>query len=125
MDREKIFSKLTSIKQDTLKKMSTDTGGYETRILVHMGTCGIASGAKEVLNALTDELKLFGGSNIKIVITGCAGMCSTEPNVTIYKKGLPAVIYKYVDAAKMRQIFRRHVLAGEIQRDFVLAKIIG
>ncbi len=125
MDKEKALNKLKVIKEETLKKMHPETGGYDTRILVHMGTCGIASGAKEVMNALTKEIELFGANGIKVVITGCAGMCSTEPNVTVYKKGLPTVIYKYVDAAKMRQIFRRHILAGEIQTDFVLAKIIG
>jgi NADP-reducing hydrogenase subunit HndB len=55
--------------------------------------------------------------------SGCMGMCSSEPNVTVEMKDKDPVIYQHMDAHKMRQVFRRHVLLGETQTDFALARM--
>ena len=85
--------------------------------------CGLAAGAKEVMEALTEELAASGRKDIRVVGSGCMGMCSSEPNVTVEMLGNEGVLYKHMDKNKMRQVFKRHVLLGEVQTDFALARI--
>ena len=55
--------------------------------------------------------------------SGCMGMCSSEPNVTVEMLGKEGVLYKHMDKNKMRQVFKRHILLGEVQTDFALARM--
>ena len=55
--------------------------------------------------------------------SGCQGMCSSEPNVTVEIRGAEPIVYQHMDANKMRQVFKRHVLQGEVQTDFALARM--
>ena len=87
-----------------------------------MGTCGIASGARLVMEALMDEVGLTERRDILVAASGCIGLCSHEPIVTVEVLGQEPIRYSFVDKNKMRQIFRRHVLEGDVQREFVLAK---
>jgi NADP-reducing hydrogenase subunit HndB len=74
---------LEGIKEKTLKEGTLRQGGTTVKITVHMGTCGIAAGAKEVMEALVEELAASGRKDIRVVGSGCMGMCSSEPNVTV------------------------------------------
>ena len=112
---------LKKIKEDTKKTTSLRGGGATVKITVHMGTCGIAAGAREVMEALLEELTKSDRQDIRVVNAGCMEMCSSEPNVTVEIEGEKAVIYQHMDQNKMRQIFKRHVLLGEVQTDFTLA----
>ena len=114
---------LKKIKEDTAKSTSIRDGDANIKITVHMGTCGIAAGAREVMNALMEEMAEADRQDIRIVTSGCMGMCSSEPNVTIESKEAEPIIYQKMDANRMRQVFRRHVMLGEIQSDFALAKM--
>jgi len=87
-----------------------------------MGTCGIASGAKEVMDTLLGEIDAAGVHDVIATTSGCMGLCSREPLVTIEVLNQEPIKYEYVNPNKMRQIFKKHVLAGEIQTPFVLAK---
>jgi len=93
------------------------------QVKVHLGTCGIAAGGNEVFKALQEEIERSGRKDIKVVVSGCAGLCSSEPNVTVGRMGEDAVIYCDMDAKKMRTIFQGHILGGEIQSDHALARI--
>ena len=114
---------LKRIREDTKKKTTLREGGATVKITVHMGTCGIAAGARDVMNVILEELSETDRQDIHVMNSGCMGMCSSEPNVTVEVKGHEPIIYQHVDRNKMRQIFKRHVLKGEIQTDFALAKI--
>ena len=114
---------LKKIKEDTAKSNSLREGAATVKITVHMGTCGIAAGARAVMNALMEELAEADRQDIRIVASGCMGMCSSEPNVTIESKEAEPIVYQKMDANRMRQVFKRHVLLGEIQSDFALAKM--
>lgn len=114
---------LKRIKETTLKATALRQGDARVKITVHMGTCGIAAGAKEVMEALTEELAASGRKDIRVVGSGCMGMCSSEPNVTVEMLGKEGVLYKHMDKNKMRQVFKRHVLSGEVQTDFALARM--
>jgi len=113
---------LKKIKAKTTRQTALREGQAGVKITVHMGTCGIAAGAREVMNALLEEMAASDRQDIRVVTGGCMGMCSSEPNVTVESSGSEPIVYQKMDAAKMRQVFKRHVLAGEVQTDFVLAK---
>ncbi len=114
---------LKKIKEKTIKDTSLRHGEASIKITVHMGTCGIAAGAREVMNALMEELAAADRQDIRVVASGCMGMCSSEPNVTVEAEGSEPIIYKDMDSNKMRQVFKRHVLLGEVQTDFALARM--
>ena len=114
---------LKRIKEETAKSTSVRDGEANIKITVHMGTCGIAAGAREVMNALMEEMAEADRQDIRVVTSGCMGMCSSEPNVTIESTEAEPIVYQKMDSNKMRQVFKRHVLLGEIQSDFALAKM--
>ena len=114
---------LKRIKEETAKSTSLRDGDATVKITVHMGTCGIAAGAREVMNALMEEMAAADRQDIRVVTSGCMGMCSSEPNITVNVMGQEPVIYQHMDANKTRQVFKRHVLKGEVQSDFALARV--
>lgn len=113
---------LKKIKEQTSEETSLRHGAANVKITVHMGTCGIAAGAREVMNALMEEMGQTERQDIRVMASACLGMCSSEPNVTVEIEGEEPIVYQHMDANKMRQVFRRHVLEGEVQTDFALAR---
>jgi len=114
---------LKKIKERVKKDTALREGGSTVKITVHMGTCGIAAGAREVMNALLEEMNETERRDIRVITSGCMGMCSSEPNVTVEMQDKDPVIYQHMDVNRMRQVFRRHVLLGEVQTDFALARM--
>jgi NADP-reducing hydrogenase subunit HndB len=114
---------LKKIKEKAYKETSLRHGAATVKITVHMGTCGIAAGARQVMNTLMEELAQVDRQDIRVVASGCMGMCSSEPNVTVEIEGEKPVVYQKMDVNRMRQVFKRHVLLGEVQTDFALARI--
>ncbi|MDY0222172.1 MAG: (2Fe-2S) ferredoxin domain-containing protein [Desulfobacterium sp.] len=113
---------LRQIKEKTSRNSSLRGGTTTVKITVHMGTCGIAAGARSVMDTLLEEKAESGKTDIRIVAAGCLGMCSSEPNITVEILGQEPIVYKNMDSNKTRQVFRRHILKGEVQTDFALAK---
>ena len=114
---------LKKIKKQTKKDTALREGGATVKITVHLGTCGIAAGGREVMDALLQEMAETDRQDIRVITSGCMGMCSSEPNVTVELQGKEPVVYQLMDAKKMRQVFKRHVLLGEVQTDFALARM--
>lgn len=114
---------LKKIRERVKKDTALREGGATVKITVHMGTCGIAAGARVVMDALLQEMSETDREDIRVVTTGCMGMCSSEPNVTVEMKDREPVVYQHMDGKKMRQVFKRHVLLGEVQTDFALARM--
>jgi NADP-reducing hydrogenase subunit HndB len=113
---------LKKIKERVQAENALREGDRRVKITVHMGTCGIAAGAREVMNTLMSEIEEAGVSDVIVTTSGCMGLCSREPEITVEILGEDPIIYEYMNANKMRQIFRRHVLENEVQTPFVLAK---
>jgi len=113
---------LKKIKEKTSQNAALRGGDTIAKITVHMGTCGIAAGARSVMNTLIEEKAESGRTDIKIVASGCLGMCSSEPNITVEIIGQEPIVYKNMDQNRTRQIFKRHILKGEVQTDFALGK---
>jgi NADP-reducing hydrogenase subunit HndB len=91
------------------------------QITVHLATCGIVAGARGVMSALMDEMARADRPYIRIKSGGCIGKCDTEPNVTVEIEGEDPVIYQKMNPDKIRKVFEKHILAGEVQTDYALA----
>ena len=90
------------------------------KITVHLATCGIIAGAREVMSALVEEMANCDRPEIEVKSGGCIGNCHTHPNVTVEIESEDPVVYQKMDADKMRQVFNQHILKGEIQADYAL-----
>ena len=112
---------LQRIKEGTLSDLSLQKGGYRAKINFHMGTCGIAAGAEKLLSLVLRKMGETGIQNIKLIHSGCSGLCSREPMITIESYGLPPVKYCDLDEEKTREIFDRHIVNGEIAAPYALA----
>jgi NADP-reducing hydrogenase subunit HndB len=107
--------------QDKVKQQKILREGVSNaRIVIHMGTCGIAAGARDVMKALLDEIEAKGIKDVIVTTSGCAGLCSKEPMATVEILGKPPVKYINLDGVKIRRVLDEHVLAGRILTDFAL-----
>ena len=113
---------LKRIKEEVQRTTSLREGGKRVKATVHMGTCGIASGARKVLTALVNAIEDEGVQDIMVTTSGCIGICSKEPLVTVEVRGEEPITYYSMDENKMRQVFKRHIIGGQAQREFALAK---
>ncbi|MCK5605829.1 (2Fe-2S) ferredoxin domain-containing protein [Candidatus Pacearchaeota archaeon] len=113
---------LKKIKEKVHSETSLREGGMRVKVTVHMGTCGIAAGAREVMNALIGEIDESGVTDVIVTTSGCMGLCAREPEITVEMLEKESIVYEYMNPNKMRQVFKRHILKGEIQTPFVLAK---
>ena len=112
---------LQEIKERVTFSLSLQKGGYQAKINFHAGTCGIAAGIRKLHALISKEIEERGIKNIKIIRSGCAGLCSREPMITIESIGLPPVKYCDLNEEKIREIFNRHILSGEIVDSYALA----
>ncbi len=99
-----------------------DSADKSVTILVGMGTCGIAAGARETLQAFVDGVEKMGLSNILIKPTGCMGSCSVEPTVEVVMAGMPDVLYGKVNAETARKILERHVVGKQLLNNLIFDK---
>ncbi|MBA7611213.1 Ferredoxin--NADP reductase [subsurface metagenome] len=113
---------LIKIKKHTLAKRELSKKGKRIRITVHMGTCGIASGAQKIMDALTKEIKKRKQKDIAIITSGCMGLCSREPLITVEIFGQEPIIYQYMDKEKMLEVFKKHILEGKVLAVYALAR---
>ncbi|MBN1764375.1 MAG: (2Fe-2S) ferredoxin domain-containing protein [Sedimentisphaerales bacterium] len=96
-------------------------GSGRSKVIVHMGTCGIAAGARPVMKALMDEMESRDVKDVLLTISSCAGLCSREPMVTVEMEGKPAVKYVDMTPEKAKEVFVKHVLGGEMIKEYALA----
>jgi NADP-reducing hydrogenase subunit HndB len=110
--------KLRDTKKTDLQRR--DAEGKEIQVIVGMGTCGIAAGAKRTLDAFLkslDENKLV--ETVLVRQTGCMGLCNVEPTVEVVVPGMPAVIYGPVDAVTADKIVQKHIIGRELVEDLI------
>ena len=116
--------KLRDTTKTDLKRREAE--GKEIQIIVGMGTCGIAAGAKVTLDAFLKELddnKLV--ESVMVRQTGCMGLCHSEPTVQVVVPGMPAVIYGSVDAEVAKKIVSVHVIGRQLLDNQILDKPAG
>lgn len=110
--------------RDAKKKEMTQRNdeGKTAQIIVGMGTCGIAAGAKEAFDAFLDELSSHEVKDTKITQTGCMGLCFSEPTVEVDVPGMPRVIYGNVDDKVARRIVKEHIVGKALVSDHIFDK---
>lgn len=94
-----------------------------TQVIVGMGTCGIAAGARVIMTAILEEISKRGLQNVSVMQTGCIGMCQREPLVDIVRPGEPRVTYGNVKPEDVPRIISDHLVNGRIVTDLVVAKM--
>ncbi|MBQ9882129.1 MAG: (2Fe-2S) ferredoxin domain-containing protein [Synergistes sp.] len=107
-------------------KQQTETRKLnEKQIIIGMGTCGIAAGARAVMTAVLDELAKRNINDVAILQTGCIGMCQKEPLLDVVLPGKDRVTYGNVQPSDVPRIIADHLINGVIVEDLVVAKIPG
>ena len=112
---------LKRIKEESKAATTLREGGQRAKITVHMGTCGIASGARAVMSAFMDEIAKRQVTDVIVTTSGCAGLCSREPMATVELLGEAPVKYVDLDDGKSREILVEHVIGGRIVEKHALA----
>ncbi|SMB98921.1 NAD(P)-dependent iron-only hydrogenase iron-sulfur protein [Thermanaeromonas toyohensis ToBE] len=118
----KSLEDLLKLKEEAQKAIALREEGAKVKVVVGMGTCGIAAGAREVMTAILDELSKRRLTDVVVTQTGCIGLCAQEPLVDVFVPGKPKVTYGKVDARKARQIVAQHIANGLIIGDWVINK---
>lgn len=115
------IEELAKIREKTKKLTTIREGGeFRAKINVHMGTCGIAAGARNIMNALIKEVEERGIHDVLLTNSGCAGLCSREPMATVEIAGQAPVKYVDLTEKKIKEIFEKHVLGGKIVQEYAL-----
>ncbi len=96
----------------------------QTRIVVGMATCGIASGARPVLNTLAELVQEKGlVGKVAVTQTGCIGLCQYEPIVEVMEPGKDKVTYVKMTADKAAEVVERHLIGGHIVENYTLNSV--
>jgi NADP-reducing hydrogenase subunit HndB len=111
---------LKKIRDKHKSEVTLRDGGYRAKVTVHMGTCGIAAGARDVMTALNEVVAASGVSDVIVSTSGCAGLCSKEPMATVEILDAPPVKYILLDAEKIKKVFEEHVQGGQVVEDYAL-----
>jgi NADP-reducing hydrogenase subunit HndB len=113
---------LKKIKERERGKMVLRDGHYRAKITVHMGTCGIAAGARDVMGVLRELISEKDIDDVILTNSGCAGLCAKEPMMTVELSDQAPVKYILVDKEKAARIFNEHVMGGKAIEDYALAR---
>lgn len=112
---------LEKITEDFKRKMTLRDGGGRVKITVHLGTCGIAAGARKIMNTFLEEIDKSKVSDVILTTSGCAGLCSREPMATIEVIGNAPIKYVDLTSEKVKVIFEKHVMKGEFVQEYALS----
>ena len=103
--------------QVSLRSESAD----QTRVVVGMATCGIASGARPVLTTLSDAVQSKGLTNISVIQTGCIGLCQYEPIVEVREPGKEKVTYVKMNPEKAMEVLEKHLIGGQVISNYTIS----
>ena len=117
----KSLAELAAIKEKMKQTAAVRDEGEDTvKIVVGMATCGIAAGARAVLNEITAELGKRSLNNVVVAQTGCIGMCKLEPIIDIFKEGEDKITYVLVTPEKVSKIISDHIVNGRPVLEYMI-----
>ena len=116
----KSLADLEAIRKKTLDQVTLRKDEDSTRIVVGMATCGIAAGARPVLNAFSQEVVKRGLKDVMVKQTGCIGLCQYEPIVEVYGKDGSHTTYVHVTPEKADKILAEHIGKGQIVDEYTV-----
>lgn len=118
MAKIKSFEELKKIKENVQSKVDLREKGENVDALIQvkvaMATCGIASGAREVMNFIIDECSNQGIDNVVVTQTGCMGYCYAEPTIEVTLPNAEPVVYGDVTLEKAKEVVDKHIKNGEL-----------
>jgi len=114
------LDELRKKREEAQKEIYLRQGQYKSKITVHMGTCGIAAGAREIVSAFLGEIEILTDKDVMLTTSGCAGLCSMEPMATVERLNSPPVKYVKLTTNKVKRIFKEHILGGNIVTDYAI-----
>ncbi len=120
MSAVKSLDDLKRLREEALEKRRVKTTTGHAQVVVGMGTCGIAAGARETMKAVLDVIEAENLSGIIVTQTGCIGLCEWEPIVEVSVSGGPKVTYGKVSAEKAKEIMKKHVMGGTVVSELVI-----
>ena len=119
----KSLAELAAIREKMKDKVVLREGTSETRVVVGMATCGIAAGARPVLNAFVEGVNREGlASSVTVSQTGCIGICQYEPVVEVFQPGKEKVTYVKMTAEKAAKVIEEHIKGGKVVEEYTYAK---
>ena len=117
----KSLAELAAIREKMKDKIVLREGSSTTRIVVGMATCGIAAGARPVLNAFVDGVNKEGlASDVVVSQTGCIGICQYEPVVEVYEAGKEKVTYVKMTVEKAEKVLKEHIKGGKVVTEYTI-----
>lgn len=120
----KSLAELQAIKARMKDKVVLRDGMENTRVVVGMATCGIAAGARPVLNAFVEGVNKAGlEDSVSVTQTGCIGICQYEPVVEIFEAGKEKVTYVKMTPEKADEVILKHLKGGEVVGDYTIGAI--
>ena len=122
MAKIKSLEELMKIKENAMKGLKMRYSGKKGKIIVAMGTCGIAAGAKDTLRAIVDSLDEKGIEDVAVVQSGCFGLCDVEPTIEVHLEGDYPIIYGHVTPAQAKRIIDQHIVEGKVVGDLIVKK---
>ncbi len=111
---------LRRLREEARKGIYLREGEFKGRITIHMGTCGIAAGARAIVSAFLRVLEKSGRKDVIVTTSGCAGLCSREPMATVEMSGQAPVKYGDLTPERAERIFAEHILRGEVVAEYAL-----
>ena len=118
----KSLAELQAIKDRMKDKVILREGVNDVRVVVGMATCGIAAGARPVLNTLVEEVNKEGLTDkVTVSQTGCIGICQLEPIVEVFEAGKDKVTYVKMTSEKAKRVVEEHLKGGKVVNEYTLA----
>ena len=118
----KSLADLKALREQTKRRLDLRDGENDYRIVVGMGTCGIAAGARPVLNACVEAVAKY-NLNAAVTQSGCLGMCSYEPIVEVFDKEGNKTTYALMNPSKIEEVVLKHVKEGNVVSEYTIGAI--
>ncbi len=120
----KSLAELQAIKDRMRSKVVLREGSGEVRVVVGMATCGIAAGARPVLNAFVEEINNANLSDkVTVSQTGCIGICQFEPVVEVHEAGKEKITYVKMTPEKVKTVVEKHLKGGSVVSEYTIATV--
>ena len=117
----KSLAELAAIREKMKDKVAIRKGLGQVRVVVGMGTCGIAAGARSVLSAFVEKVSEVGLSDkVTVTQTGCVGNCQLEPVVEVFEDGKEKVTYVKMTAEKVSEVVEQHLKGGKVVEQYTI-----
>ncbi|NQU14196.1 MAG: (2Fe-2S) ferredoxin domain-containing protein [Desulfobacteraceae bacterium] len=112
---------LKKIRESLKGTVNLRDGTHRVKITVHMGTCGIAAGARPLMNTFLEKIEKSGATDIILTSSGCAGLCNQEPMITVEVVDSAPVKYINLDPEKADRVYDEHVIKGDPVPEYALS----